>query len=150
MVNLLSIDSFKHIVPVNAVLDDTIIASAINHAQVSLIPAITSRSFYNELLANLQAGTLTPVQTQFLIQVEPALACFSAYHLVPLAANQIHPTKISDAMPDGSKKSLQNYYINQTSAYLYQVYDFCEANNIEYNTWKSTHFSSIVLGGLWS
>lgn len=150
MVNLLSIDSFRHVVPINAIVDDTIIASAINHAQVSLIPALTSREFYNELIYNLQHECLTPLQTQFLISIEPALACYSAYHLVPLAANQIHPTKLSDAMPNGSKRELQNYYLNQTSAYLYQVYDFCEANNIEYNLWKSTHFSSIVLGGLYS
>lgn len=150
MINLLSTANFRNFVPVNAVVDDSIISAAINHAQISLIPALTSKEFFNELIYNLSHSQLTPVQTQFLVLVEPALACFSAARLVTLAGNQIHPTQISDAMQQGSKASLINYYRNQTSMYLEPVYDYCEANHIQYNKWKSTAFCPIVLGGAWS
>lgn len=149
LVNLLSVENFRVIVPVNAIVDNTVIASAINHAQVSLIPAITSRSYYDMLCDHLVRNVLTPVEQGFLKCVSYALACMAASHLVPMVGNQIHPTQISDAMVVGSKRELQNYYMAQASSYMPMVYGYCEEHGIEYNRYRSKSFCSVVLGGNW-
>lgn len=150
MINLLSISDFRKVCPVNTIVDDSLIAAAINHTQVSLIPEVTNFKFFNELLDGVNNENLTDIQKGFLVAIEPALACLSASNLVDLAGNQIHPTKVVDAMYEGSQTQLKNYYVNKASAYLKNVYAFCKENNICYNKHNSTEFCGLVLGGSYS
>lgn len=150
MTNLVSISDFRQWCPVNSIVDDASIAASINHAQVTLIPEVTSQDFYFDLIESLEQGHLSDLQKGFLNKMAPALSCYAASHLTTIAGNQIHPTKVVDAMGDGSQTQLVNYYVNQTSAYLHQVYVFCKRNNIPYNEFNSTEFCGLVLGGLYS
>lgn len=150
MINLLSISDFRKICPVNSIVDDSLIAAAINHTQVALVPEVTNFKFFTDLLNGVNQENLTDLQKGFLNAIEPALACLSASNLVDLAGNQIHPTKVVDAMGEGSQTQIKNYYINKASAYLKNVYAFCEDNNICYNKHKSTEFCGLVLGGCYS
>lgn len=142
MVNLISISMFRQYVPLSNQTDESLIASSINHAQVSLVPQLFGIDFYNELIKGVKEEQYHPV----LEPLAPVLACFAAANTSTLAACLVLPSKY-DRYNKREPEYLSNYYITKTSSYLHLLYDWCDKNNIKYTRYKSTSFSPINLSG---
>lgn len=142
MINLISLQTLRTYCPVSNITDDALIAAAINHAQVTLVPSIFGLSFYKDLLQKVQDQDYPPV----LDFLAPVISCFAASNLSVLTANLIFPTKLqSQGSHDPS--SLSSYYTSLVSSYLQLLYDYCDSNHISYNKFRSTSLCSINLSG---
>lgn len=143
MVNLISLAVLRQYAPISNVTDDALIAAAINHAQVELLPSLFGLDYYNQLVQSVVDGDPLPV----LAPLQPVLACFAASKVAVLTANMIFPTKIQSYDQGRDAVELKSYYMNLTSSYLNLLYKWCDANNVKYNQFRSTSFSPVVISG---